>query len=190
MIPQRKAATHLIGVFSSLLFFSDFFISLPRSVAAAATQGVPRASVHTVQGPKKKKRKPGRRKAYAIFCGIETGVCLTWCTTTLFFCLSLIIGPREEADPLVSGVPNCLFRGYDSVEEAHAAYAYAHARSWTRIAGAPVSAIPALPQPMSLAPSAANNPLNGTEDLDDTWFIVYRGISPGVYRSQLSRETS
>ncbi|KAJ7932990.1 hypothetical protein B0H13DRAFT_1856600 [Mycena leptocephala] len=74
----------------------------------------------------------------------------------------------EEASPLVSGVSNNLFRGYDSVEEAHAAYAYAHARSWTRIAGAPVSAIPALPQPVSLVPSVANNPLNGAEDLDDT----------------------
>ncbi|KAJ7176158.1 hypothetical protein C8R43DRAFT_1118685 [Mycena crocata] len=89
---------------------------------------------------------------------------------------------RAETEPLVSGVPSCIFRGYRTVIEAQAAFEYARERHWVRVAGDPITmGIPALPQP-SLSET---NPLNGTETVDGLWYIVYRGIFPGVYRSHL-----
>ncbi|KAJ7936286.1 hypothetical protein B0H13DRAFT_1853648 [Mycena leptocephala] len=92
---------------------------------------------------------------------------------------------RNETERLVSGVSCCIFRGYDSVQDAHAAFEYARARSWLRLSDAmPTAApIPALPRPIDY--DASSNPLNGPETLDDFWFVVYRGICPGVYRSHL-----
>ncbi|KAJ7836826.1 hypothetical protein B0H13DRAFT_1912885 [Mycena leptocephala] len=128
---------------------------------------VPGASVHTVSrgSPKPKTKK----KAYVVFCGLRCGVIMTW----------------PETQRLVKNVRNCIFCGYNSVDEAHAAFQYAQARSWTRIVNAAVvSPIPSLPQPLGTSENA-HNPLNGSEVLDDRWFIVYRGIHPGVYRSHL-----
>ncbi|KAJ7798997.1 hypothetical protein B0H13DRAFT_1933427 [Mycena leptocephala] len=73
---------------------------------------------------------------------------------------------------------------YTTVEAAEAAFAYALARSWTRVSDSSVvTAIPALPQP--LPENSGTNPLHGTEALDNRWYNVYRGICPGVYRSHL-----
>jgi hypothetical protein len=82
----------------------------------------------------------------------------------------------------VTGVSCSIFRGYQTVAAAQAAFEYAVARSWTRTTDAAVSAIPALPQP--LPADLGVNPLHETEALDDRWYIVYCGILPGVYRSQ------
>ncbi|KAJ6494169.1 hypothetical protein DFH09DRAFT_1104310 [Mycena vulgaris] len=65
---------------------------------------------------------------------------------------------------LVSGVSNCIFRGYASIDEAHAAFAYAQARAWTRMSGVAAPAIPVLPQPHHAF--EARNPLNGAEQFD------------------------
>ena len=91
---------------------------------------------------------------------------------------------RAETEPLVSGVANCIFCGYASLVDAHAAFVYAQARSWTRALSSPHTfvPIPFLPQPDTSPPSP--NPLNGTEIVDTRWYVVYRGIQPGVYRSQ------
>jgi hypothetical protein len=85
----------------------------------------------------------------------------------------------------VKHVPNNIHRGYKSVAEANAAFEYARARSWTRVADAAVVGppIPALPMPLGINDNH-QNPLNGSETLDDFWFVVYKGICPGVYRSQ------
>ncbi|KAJ7450432.1 hypothetical protein FB451DRAFT_1410407 [Mycena latifolia] len=133
------------------------------SVAGAATQGIPSSHVRAVHHGKTKGRT--KKAAYAVFCGKRCGVFLTW----------------FEVEPLVSGVHNCIFRGYASVADARAAFAYAEARWWTRVAGAPIVAIPSLPEPVF----ELNNPLNGSEALDGRWYLVYRGIRPGVYRSHL-----
>ncbi|KAJ7154959.1 hypothetical protein C8R43DRAFT_1126344 [Mycena crocata] len=137
------------------------------SIAGNATQGVPGGRVYVVQSPSKKR---GPKKAvFVVFCGTRYGVFLTW----------------RETEPLVSGVRNCIFRGYWTLREAEAAFAYAHARGWTRVADPnSVSVIPVLPQPDASA--AGDNPLNGDNDThDDRWFVVYSGIAPGVYRSHL-----
>ncbi|KAJ7886986.1 hypothetical protein B0H13DRAFT_2342627 [Mycena leptocephala] len=127
-----------------------------------ATQGVVCASVHTVERatpiPKTKK------KVYVVFCGLRCGVFLTW----------------PEARALVQNVRNSIFRGYTSVSDANAAFQYAQARSWTRVVNSTaVAPIPALPQPLGPDNDGAN-PLHGSEVLDDRWFVVYRGICPGL----------
>ncbi|KAJ7701273.1 hypothetical protein B0H14DRAFT_3527735 [Mycena olivaceomarginata] len=91
----------------------------------------------------------------------------------------------EQTKPLVDRVPNSIFRGYSTVWEAEAAFAYAQMRQWTRVSYAPLASIPALPQPIGSALADEENPLHGTEALDNRWFIVYRGIMPGVYCSHL-----
>lgn len=75
-----------------------------------------------------------------------------------------------------------IFRGYPTVAQARAAFAYAKARSWTRVCDAVVTPIPTLPQP--LLAGDIDNPLHVSETLDDRWYIVYRGICPGVYHTQ------
>ncbi|KAJ7830020.1 hypothetical protein B0H14DRAFT_3465213 [Mycena olivaceomarginata] len=77
---------------------------------------------------------------------------------------------RKWADArlAVSGCSNSIHHGYSTVAEAEAAFSYARSRGWTRT------------KTMTVV-----NPLHGTEDLDNTWFIVYRGIKPGVYHSLL-----
>ncbi|KAJ7123800.1 hypothetical protein C8R43DRAFT_1135851 [Mycena crocata] len=138
------------------------------STAGAATQGVTGATVRTVQAASPSKKKHTKKAAYVVYCGLRCGVFLTW----------------AETKPLVSRVPSCIFRGYRSVREAEAAFEYAQERCWVRECGAPVTmGIPVLPQP-NLS-DTDTNPLNGDEALDSLWYIVYRGIFPGVYRSHL-----
>ncbi|KAJ7676724.1 hypothetical protein DFH06DRAFT_1122030 [Mycena polygramma] len=135
------------------------------SVAGGLTQGVPGAAVRASK--KKKKRRPPA-KAYIVFCGKQPGLSLTW----------------AEARQYVDGVPNAIYRGYRNVPIAEAAFIYAVERSWTRVSDSTIHApIPALPHPMDDA--SRDNPLHASEALDDTWYIVYRGICPGVYRSHL-----
>ncbi|KAJ6452137.1 hypothetical protein C8R47DRAFT_1169392 [Mycena vitilis] len=136
------------------------------SVAGAATQGVENAHVHRVQKAQKKRK---NIKAYVVFVGRVPGVHPSW---------------RETANA-TNGVSGAIHRGYRSDQEAEDAFAYAEARGWTRVSPGPVAAIHTLPTPLQATDSDAPNPLNGCEELDNTWFVVFRGITPGVYRSLL-----
>lgn len=95
----------------------------------------------------------------------------------------------NEAKARVSGVRGAIHQGYRTVPQAEAAYAYALARSWTRVCRAsrlsPPSqdALPMLPSPSQ--PMDGANPLHPGQRLTGTWYIVYRGILPGVYHSTL-----
>ncbi|KAJ7712965.1 hypothetical protein DFH07DRAFT_785981 [Mycena maculata] len=129
--------------------------------AGMLTQGVAGTHVRAVeQRPRKKRFKIA---AYVVFFGRAPGVVLTW-------------------SDRVSGVRNAIQKGYRTVEQAEAAYAYAVARSWTRVCGSPLpsssqqSGIPILPSPADL-PTVSTH--------FTTWYIVYRGITPGVYHSIL-----
>ncbi|KAJ7152747.1 hypothetical protein C8R43DRAFT_1127201 [Mycena crocata] len=135
------------------------------STAGAATQGVAGAHVHAVQMPSPSKYKHSKKAAYVVFVGTNYGVFLTW----------------AETRALVNGVSGCIFRGYTTLAEARAAFAYAEARQWIRIAGTPPTVGIDVPQPNM----SYHNPLNGNETLDSLWYVVYRGIFPGVYRSHL-----
>ncbi|KAJ7173285.1 hypothetical protein C8R46DRAFT_1031645 [Mycena filopes] len=136
------------------------------AVAGAATQGIPGASVRAISGLSPRRRNRAKKVAYVVFCGRRCGVLEDWL----------------ETKALVSGVSNCIYRGYTTLGAAHAAFAYARDRSWIRVADATVTPIPALPQPVT---STTSNTLSDSESSDDRWYIVYRGIFPGVYRSHL-----
>ncbi|KAJ7661910.1 hypothetical protein DFH06DRAFT_1129089 [Mycena polygramma] len=140
------------------------------SVAGSATQGVAGAHVRAVQKRRRKKKKNPPPAAYAVFCGLKTGVCLTW----------------EEAAPLVIGVSCSIYRSYSTVEGAHTAYSYAWVRRWVRRSTDPiVSGIPRLPAPTP--GPGQDNPLRDDDD-EGKWYIVYRGITPGVYASHLESQ--
>ncbi|KAJ7901030.1 hypothetical protein B0H14DRAFT_3422939 [Mycena olivaceomarginata] len=94
------------------------------------------------------------------------------------------VAPQTEA--LIRGVPNCIFRGYSSLSAAHAAFDYAHRRLWTRsLNDASRQPIAATALPLPITDTDTVNSLNSSEADDDTWYVVYRGIAPGVYRSHL-----
>ncbi|KAJ7716056.1 hypothetical protein B0H16DRAFT_1476958 [Mycena metata] len=119
------------------------------AAAGTATQGIPHASVHAVvKSPNKKRTK---KAAYCVFFGRVPGVFLTW----------------TDTKPLVTGVQHAIFRGYRTIEAAHAAYNYALARSWTRVCGSPLSSLPTPLTPLPRHRSHPSNPLHETEDLDD-----------------------
>ncbi|KAJ6506115.1 hypothetical protein DFH09DRAFT_1334855 [Mycena vulgaris] len=141
------------------------------SVAGTATQGIPHANVHAVHRPSTSKRKTFKKKAVYPCCSPPN-----------------LQSRRDETSALVSGVSNSIFRGYATVAEAHAALAYARAKHWTHSSSnsPAAAAIPHLPLPLPSLDSA--NPLNGSEVWDSRWYVVYRGITPGVYRSHLESQ--
>ncbi|KAJ7169144.1 hypothetical protein C8R43DRAFT_945103 [Mycena crocata] len=146
-------------------------------VAANATQGVSGASAQLIMPHNNSPSTWSKKKVFAVFCGFDPGVYLTW----------------AEAEAQVKGASGCLFKGYKSEVAAVAAFEYAQERSWTRKCqprGAPVResvepvAIPTLPTPIGMLEST--NPLHGDpSDVGSRWYIVYSGITPGVYQSQL-----
>ncbi|KAJ7805681.1 hypothetical protein B0H14DRAFT_3770868 [Mycena olivaceomarginata] len=148
------------------------------SEAGAASQGVPGGHVHIVTQHRAGTARRGKR--YVVFHGLQCGVYDSWNITK----------------PLVHGVSGALHRSYPTPELAHAAFDYAAARSWTRVidpTGASHDrAIPYLPQPVftvNIPSSMEPNPLHPGENIQDNkWYIVYKGICPGVYRSYLESQ--
>ncbi|KAJ7784198.1 hypothetical protein B0H16DRAFT_1446456 [Mycena metata] len=141
------------------------------SSAGFATQAVPNGRVRAVQQGRSKKKNGGKKAAYTVFCGLRCGVFNTW----------------AETRPLVTAIPNSIFKGYTTRSEAQAAFDYATARGWTRVANHSVaSGIPQLPRPINMEDTI--NALNNDTDFDGKWYIVYRGITPGVYRSHLESQ--
>ncbi|KAJ7429657.1 hypothetical protein B0H11DRAFT_2265143 [Mycena galericulata] len=137
--------------------------------AASETQGVAGARVHAVQ--KREKKRGPKKKAYVVFLGRRVGVYRSW----------------SQVEPLVSGVSNAIHRGYGTVEAAEAAYGYARSRHWIRVSDTwPASSSQQpldVPTPSQF--SDGSNPLHVDEELDDTWYVVYKGVIPGVYHSVL-----
>ncbi|KAJ7143230.1 hypothetical protein C8R46DRAFT_1233005 [Mycena filopes] len=73
-----------------------------------------------------------------------------------------------KVEPLVSRVKSAIFRGYRTFDQAQAAYTFALAKSWIRTSR-----------------TTRPTPMHGDDALDDVWYIVYRGVRPGVYHSLL-----
>ncbi|KAJ7144887.1 hypothetical protein C8R43DRAFT_953680 [Mycena crocata] len=144
------------------------------ATAANASQGVEHGHVQRVQN--KPKKKHTKKAAYVVFFGHRPAAYLNW----------------ADAKSAVSGAKNAIYRGYGTVKEAQDAFAYAQARGWTRCTDArgplgPTSTphLPQYPTPSQRHDPPSPNPLHGTEDLDDNWYVVYKGIVPGVYHSLL-----
>ncbi|KAJ7793453.1 hypothetical protein B0H14DRAFT_2622843 [Mycena olivaceomarginata] len=162
--PTRRTPTPAIYTYESP---TRRGITTSWATAGTATQGVPDAHVHRIQkGPKKKSTK---KRAYVVFHGWSPAVYSTW----------------PEAECAVSGFRNAIHRGYATLADAQSAFAYAQARGWIRSTRAVTAGI-AMPMPTPNDDDSDEfNPLSGTEEVDNTWFVVYRGIQPGVYRSLL-----
>ncbi|KAF7335137.1 hypothetical protein MVEN_02264700 [Mycena venus] len=133
------------------------------SEAGAATQGVPGAHVHAViQGSSLS----GKR--YVVFHGLRCGVFDSW----------------NVAKPLVHRHERLLLM---------LRHALGHELS-IATTPRPAHAIPALPQPIFTADVQSAifvqpNPLHLSESIQDNkWYIVYKGIHPGVYRSYLESQ--
>ncbi|KAJ7440410.1 hypothetical protein B0H11DRAFT_2253030 [Mycena galericulata] len=140
------------------------------SEAAHHSQGVAGGSVQRVDKSGKAPRpKPG---GYAVFYGRDPGTYSRWS------------GPHG-AGAQVTGVSGALHQGYPTVEAAKAAFEYALTRGWTGRRPSPTgfvtAPVPSLPIPVS-PPVSTSNPLH-TEDTQ--WYVVYAGITPGVYCSYL-----
>ncbi|KAJ7100989.1 hypothetical protein C8R43DRAFT_1141251 [Mycena crocata] len=149
------------------------------SIASHLTQGVPEAHVHSVvQTPKKKRRK---KAAHVVFYGRCPGTYTSW------------YGP-DGAEAQVKHVSAAVHQGYESIPDAERAFEYASSMHWTGVRGsaspsqsvAPTQAIPVLPLPLHSLNNPGFNPLHGsTRGPVQTWYIVYAGITPGIYLSFL-----
>ncbi|KAJ7188432.1 hypothetical protein C8R46DRAFT_1205586 [Mycena filopes] len=143
------------------------------ATAGTATQDVPGARVRAIARPSTRPSRSKKPGGYAVFFGRVPGPYRTW----------------AEVEPLVSRVKSAIFRGYRTFDQAQAAYTFALAKSWIRTCTSRPSSStpPALTMPTPLDPSAHDtpNPLHGDDALDDVWYIVYRGVRPGVYHSLL-----
>ncbi|KAJ7707994.1 hypothetical protein B0H16DRAFT_1481455 [Mycena metata] len=80
--------------------------------------------------------------------------------------------------------------GYRTLVEAQAAFKYAQERGWTRALapdGSTTAQLAAPPTPAN--PLQGPNPLHaGPLVANGLWYIVYRGITPGVYTSSLNTQ--
>ncbi|KAJ7490194.1 hypothetical protein B0H11DRAFT_1912207 [Mycena galericulata] len=144
--------------------------------ASHHSQGVPGGSVQRL-GKGTKPRRPQPR-AYAVFFGRQPGTYPRW-------------SGSDGASAQVTGVSSAIFQGYPSQTEADAAFAYAQARGWTGTRSDVRGAIPvplrSIPTPATLPTVSVRNPLHGNAGCDEsTWYLVYAGITPGIYRSHLN----
>ncbi|KAJ7834678.1 hypothetical protein B0H13DRAFT_2369765 [Mycena leptocephala] len=147
------------------------------SEAAAATQGVPGASARSlIPRTRAPPKRVGRKGGYAVFCGLATGAFEHWLT---------------EAGPLVLGVSNSIYKGYSTLALAQAAYQYALAQGWTRTLTRQRASFTVLSTVQLRGPLPTPNwlfdsltPLHG-DALEGRWYVVYRGVTPGVYQSSL-----
>ncbi|SJK99379.1 uncharacterized protein ARMOST_02675 [Armillaria ostoyae] len=124
---------------------------------------------------KRRKRRPPRGYgAYVVFVGVTPGVYLTW----------------AECKAQAFGQPSNVYSGYMTLELAEAAFQYALDKGWVRYAN--VDQPCALPSQVpfdpnhSTTPEDYDTPLNAGKPFE-RWYVVYRGISPGIYKSDLER---
>ncbi|KAJ7079043.1 hypothetical protein C8R43DRAFT_910228, partial [Mycena crocata] len=133
--------------------------------AESLTQGVPGSSVcgaGSSNGPKYKKPPAC---AFGIFFGGESGVFENW----------------ADVQRNITGHGLAIYSGFPTVAAAEAALAYARARGWTSDSNVPAgTSMTPLPVPSSYE----DNPLNSAYP-SQLWYVVCRGVVPGVYRSYL-----
>ncbi|KAJ7731414.1 hypothetical protein B0H16DRAFT_1733353 [Mycena metata] len=137
--------------------------------AGAETQGVSSASPRRLIPKSKPRTKKG---GYVVFCNLQIGAFRLW----------------DDVLPLVTRVPNSLYQGYPTLLDAQAAFKDAQERGWTRaLALAPDGSMtaPLVPPPSPANPQQGSNPLHAGRVADSFWYVVYHGITPGVYASSL-----
>ncbi|KAJ7062986.1 hypothetical protein B0H15DRAFT_807851 [Mycena belliarum] len=127
--------------------------------AGSLTLGMRAASVR--RGAKKH---PGSHKprsgAYAVFFGGEVGVFEHW----------------SDVQPRITGHGLAIYSGFKNVTAAEAALQYARSQGWTSDSSPPTS-------DTRTHSTYTDNPLNS--DPNSRWYVVCRGVRPGVYHSYL-----
>jgi hypothetical protein len=159
---------------------------LQRSEASYYSQGSPGGQVKTVFN--QSESHPPRR-AYAVFYGRKPGVYTQW-SVFQSSCVAFLILPKARSSWGGSSSEGCPQRG---VSKAQAAYEFAQRKTWTGVRGLPSPslishppAISALPDPIPVNPlEPTANPLHRTAGPSgqQKWYIVYAGITPGIYLS-------
>ncbi|KAJ7036227.1 hypothetical protein C8F04DRAFT_1181507 [Mycena alexandri] len=136
-----------------------------RAQAAHATIGVPDSATRRLTP---RTRKTGGSAGYALFFGKVPGWYKTW----------------EEVQPLIKDARGALYQGYPTLQAARAAYEYATSKMWTGVcsgtSAAPCTRILPSQLPTPLTVAGSTNPLHCGK-----WYIVYKGIKPGVYQSMV-----
>ncbi|KAJ7470057.1 hypothetical protein B0H11DRAFT_2237973 [Mycena galericulata] len=138
------------------------------SEAAHATQGTG-GHAHAVH-PKPAKRR-GIKAAYVVFRGRSTGVMHTW----------------AEVTDATSGLSFAVHQGYQSLAMAQTAFQHAVDQGWTSSA----SEWSALPRSIASAPLPVADhttlavPELPTRQLSDRWYVVYAGVNPGIFPTNL-----
>ncbi|KAJ7130584.1 hypothetical protein C8R44DRAFT_872372 [Mycena epipterygia] len=130
--------------------------------AADATIGVPhgRSRRLTPRGRKSQSNSGG----YAAFFGRNPG----W----------------REAQGATSGAPGAIFQSYLTPTDARAAFEYAQTRTWTGVtsghSAVPSARVAVARMPVPVSDESHTSPLHC-----GAWYIVYKGLLPGVYQSSL-----
>ncbi|KAJ7034640.1 hypothetical protein C8F04DRAFT_1182919 [Mycena alexandri] len=137
------------------------------SHAAHATVGVRESATRRLTpGPRKTQKSGG----YALFFGKVPG----WYKTC----------SRDEVQPLIKDARGALYQGYPTLQGARAAYEFAHTKMWTGVCSgtspAPSTHLRPSQLPLPITVPSSQNPLHCGK-----WYIVYKGITPGVYLSML-----
>ncbi|KAJ7620616.1 hypothetical protein DFH06DRAFT_1341734 [Mycena polygramma] len=136
--------------------------------AAHATVGIPNTVAHRLTP---RRRKNTSIKAYAVFFGRTPGWCTTW----------------AEVQASTLGVRGALYQGYPTPSAAEAAYEYARSHFWIGVRSesrnSPIPCAHLLPIQL---PAPLTEPETTINSLHcGTWYVVYKGIAPGVYQSFL-----
>ncbi|KAJ7060664.1 hypothetical protein C8F01DRAFT_1083660 [Mycena amicta] len=139
------------------------------SQAAKATQGVANGHVRLVA------REPAPRKkavCWVVFRGRENGIFHQW----------------NLAEAATAGFRLAVYQGYTNVSDAERAYNYAVERRYTSTQ--PQASGLALP--LAQIPASMVDENNDVDEArlvpraaDDPWYIVYRGVNPGIYPTYL-----
>ncbi|KAJ7690744.1 hypothetical protein B0H17DRAFT_1201574 [Mycena rosella] len=158
--PARSGSTPDWPAFSSISL-SHFTDNAFRLDAGSATQGVPGSSVRATAKTPKAHKPPAA--AYVVFIGHEIGVFTQW----------------PQVQKLTHGYRSAFQAGFPSVAVAEKALAYTRAQGWTSDSSVPK---PPLPLPSSYEPNALNSP-SSAGPLQ--WYVVSRGVHPGIYSSGL-----
>ncbi|KAJ7617993.1 hypothetical protein FB45DRAFT_1034231 [Roridomyces roridus] len=134
------------------------------SLAATAVQGGHGGSVRSLHSASKRRRK---YKVYVVFRGHHVGLVPTW----------------PQCSQATQQFRFSLFQGYQSSTVAAAAFDYALDHGWVStqatLATVPVPRA-SVPGPIAVATGPEPAPLS-RRAVDDLWYIVYRGVHPGIF---------
>ncbi|KAL1658416.1 hypothetical protein GGF50DRAFT_10724, partial [Schizophyllum commune] len=125
--------------------------------------------------PARSARRGRSKRGYVVFVGKQSGVYTTW----------------DACNAQVHRVNHSFHQSYPTLAEARAAFEVARAYGFTfscgegTIAvGAQVAATPVPASDLVLCLAFLDDPASKViSPADDAWYVVYKGVQPGVYRS-------